>query len=217
MHGADIKMAEIVENPPTSSRPSVSPVGSQPDGELLFCPFCRECFEGTKECPDHELMLVPFLELPKQDEELLDLQTPFGLFEPRFGRAVLAVSALLVLAGFMMPVVTHVSAEGASQSVTGALLSARRAANLWTVPAGGAIWLSILYRRRTRAALRAARLAVMGVGLIGLVSVVFTAFRLHRGAVAAGAEVNPAVGAFLCGLGLVVGSLSVTRLGGPAE
>ena len=46
---------------------------------VLFCPFCRESFEGETHCPEHELALVPFDRLegatnsstqPRDDERL---------------------------------------------------------------------------------------------------------------------------------------------------
>ena len=37
--------------PPSARKPDEAPI--------LFCPFCRDGFEGVEECPEHELTLLP--------------------------------------------------------------------------------------------------------------------------------------------------------------
>ncbi|HVZ36050.1 MAG TPA: hypothetical protein VG963_26665, partial [Polyangiaceae bacterium] len=64
--------------------------------QVLFCPFCRECFEDSSTCPEHELRLVPFDQLtpdPEAREDEGDAAPPTNAeeahlapFDPRFGR-----------------------------------------------------------------------------------------------------------------------------------
>lgn len=134
-------------------RPSSSPV--------LFCPFCRETFEGETKCPEHELTLVPFDELPgssssdalPRDDEQLDT------FDLRFGRAIVGAGALLALIGFACPI-GEITAGSESLLVTGPSIAVTHAPALWVVPGVGLGVLALLATRRTLARMRAIRLVV---------------------------------------------------------
>lgn len=134
-------------------RPSSSPV--------LFCPFCREAFEGETQCPEHDLALVSFEQLPGSkssdvvppDDERLDT------FELRFGRAITALGALLAIVGFACPIGVITSA-GDAVYVTGPSIAVTHAPTLWAVPGIGLGVLVLLARRRTLARMRAIRLVV---------------------------------------------------------
>ena len=41
------------------------PTGAKAGAPILFCPFCRESFEGEAVCPEHDLELVPIDRLPR--------------------------------------------------------------------------------------------------------------------------------------------------------
>src|SRR5690348_17144314 len=68
--------------------------------QVLFCPFCRESFEGATRCPEHDLALVGFEKLgpdpfdPENMPEVID-ETPLSTFDPVFGRGYVAAGAIL--------------------------------------------------------------------------------------------------------------------------
>jgi len=88
--------------------------------KILFCPFCRDGFEGRTECPEHELTLVPIDKLPRKAEATLQSVTLF--VDPRLGRGAVLFGAALVLVGFMAPLVSGagVSASGLEVAIDGA-------------------------------------------------------------------------------------------------
>ena len=149
---------------------------------ILFCPFCRECFEGETVCPDHELALVPLEKLPprpedaraapKDDEKL----APFDL---RYGRAVVAGGALLAIVSFFLPFLTR-AGDGHLITFSAAQLATTVAPNLWTIPFAAVVLLAILARRRTLGQMRGARLVVFLMGLFPAVSAGYTVLRSLR-------------------------------------
>src|SRR3954447_13256416 len=70
------------------------------EDQVLFCPFCRESFEGRSKCPEHDLALVGFDKLgpdpfePENMPEVVD-ETPLATIDPAFGRGYVAAGALL--------------------------------------------------------------------------------------------------------------------------
>jgi hypothetical protein len=187
------------------------------DSPLLFCPFCRECFEGETTCPDHELRLVPFAELPSPRREVPREEAVLPVHDLRFGRAFLLVAAVLVFAGFALPMVTTIVDE--PSTATGFDVAMRVAPNLFAVPAVAAAFLSIFYRRRSLKSLRGARLAVPILALLGVTSLGWTLSSIYRGAgqqsAAWGIEVSvtPEIGVWLMGAGLLVALVAAFRLG----
>ena len=127
------------------------------EGSILFCPFCRECFEGEARCPDHDLALVPFARLPEARRELAD-DEPLLPLDPRFGRGFVFLGAALMLAGFLGPLARTYYGDQEAWD-TGYRLAATRAMNLWMVPMVAAALVAILHRRATLAQLRSVRLA----------------------------------------------------------
>src|SRR5687768_14108562 len=124
-----------------------APAGPPPSGALLFCPFCREAFEGERACPDHELVLVPYEALPearRRDAPAED--EPLSAYDPRLGRAFLFVSVVVILIGFMLPFATT-TAEDRTLTLSGFEIASRRPV-LWAVPAvAGAMILVLAFRR----------------------------------------------------------------------
>ena len=93
------------------------------DSPVLFCPFCRESFEGEKTCPEHELTLVSFDRLgpDPEDPELLPEvidQQPVAMLALGYGRGWVLFGAVLNLLALPMTMV-----RGASASIS---LSYRR-------------------------------------------------------------------------------------------
>ena len=188
-------------------RPFPSPV--------LFCPFCRETFEGETKCPEHELALVPFEQLPgsssaddlPRDDEQLDT------FELRFGRAIVGAGALLAIIGFACPI-GEITAASESVLVTGPSIAVTHAPTLWAVPGIGFAVLVLLATRRTLARMRAIRLVVPLLAW-GVPMSVWSALRkLDRWAEQMTVGEVPAVGHYSWGLGVLGVATLLMIIGG---
>lgn len=128
---------------------------------VLFCPFCRESFEGIERCPSHDLALIDFRQLARV--ELVSDQARLPLHSLRGGRGWLLLGAVLTLCAFFLPLARlsgAVEVESTLWELTG------RAPRLWLLPAAALATLSVLARRRTPAAMRGARVAV---GLLAVI------------------------------------------------
>jgi len=193
-----------------------------PRDSLLFCPFCRECFEEKTHCPEHDLELVSFERLPKEsgrdtprDDERL------APYDPRFGRGIVAAGVLITLAGAFMPLVSRTMRDIHTTYDLSAIDMAvmRIAPNLWTVPLACVVLIAILLRRRTLASLRGTRLVAPIIGLMPAGSVAFTWFQVERGVAAALAHrgiemaVQLEVGAYAIVIGSLVMAIGGVRLG----
>ena len=152
---------------------------------LLFCPFCRECFEGEKECPEHELALVPFDQLPRDPEaEAGDLPAhdqPVSLLDPRFGRGFVMAGIVVASVGFLMPVLS-IATDSRARLFTGFEAASTNAPNLWTVPFVAAMFVWMLARRRTPIAMLGARLAGVVFAIAPLLSLAYTVLKVRQGA-----------------------------------
>ncbi len=193
------------------------------DARILFCPFCRECFEGEARCPEHDLALVSFDALPKTAEDLAhelprddeDVST----FDGRFGRGFVVAGALTFLAAFAMTFV-DITVQGDASGFSGFEAASGRAPNLWTVPFVGVVLIAILVRRRSLAKMRGARLSVMLLGLAPLFAIGYSYFRVLEGAASesarAGAHamnVTPGLGVFVAALGTGLVAYGARKLG----
>jgi hypothetical protein len=129
---------------------------------VLFCPFCRESFEGETVCPEHELRLVPWSELPRparSDDEAV------AWWSPALGRGLLGGGAIGTLLAFL--VAPLASTEGAVRMGGSMLkLAMLGSPKLWLVAMGPLASLAILYRRRAPLELRRARLAALIAALV---------------------------------------------------
>ena len=168
--------------------------------EVLFCPFCRESFEGETQCPEHELALVPFLQLP-ESKVRVDDHSRLSVFDPRFGRAWVALSAVLTLLAFVLPFAELQGDVEAHNSLFD--LARGRNVRLWLVPTASFASLLILVRRRTAPLLRSARLAALVVALVPPV-LAWTTFSGIEAAAevmaersVATVEAHPSIGAYL--------------------
>lgn len=208
------------------------PPDPKADAPLLFCPFCRECFEGEKECPEHELALVPFEKLPRDPEEaareLPAHDEPVSILEPRFGRGLVMAGVVTSLVGFALPVLSIATATQ-TRVFSGFEAAASRAPNLWTVPFVAAMFVWVLARRRTPLQMLGARLAGIVFAIAPLLSLAYTALKVRAGAAQLAERTHQAMevgvehGAVVIALGallLLVGSARLGVLpgakGGPA-
>jgi hypothetical protein len=190
------------------------------DRPLLFCPFCREVYEGETVCPDHELALVAFDALPKRldVDDLPADDEPLPVVDPRFGRGLLFGAAVLGLIGFVLPMVTTSSPDDSIVS-TGMGVASRVAPNLFVIPAISMGLFSILFRRRTLLAMRGARIVVPAMAGVGAASLAYTLFRIREGAVHLGAQlgvpvtVEPDLGVWVMASAMAIALVAGLRFG----
>ncbi|MFT3921461.1 MAG: hypothetical protein QM778_02880 [Myxococcales bacterium] len=148
------------------------------DNQVLFCPFCRESFEGRTTCPEHDLTLVDFAKLgpdplePDNMPEVID-ETPLALVEPTFGRGYVAAGAFL---NALALACNFVRGSSASPGVSTRDLAVTLP-SLWTLGLVSFTLLFILQRRRTPRALRSVRVLVP---VLAFVSPLTAAWAFHR-------------------------------------
>lgn len=173
---------------------------------MLFCPFCREGFEHERECPEHDLLLLPIDRLPPVPERQLERVQLY--LDPRLGRAPVLLGASLVLVGFAAPFVRSgpIGASALEVAIDGAN-------NLWLAAGAAIAVLGILWRRRDRAGLRAARAAVLGLALGGVLPLFYTARRIELMAAAQLTDVEWRWGAWLLLVALAITALGSLFLG----
>jgi hypothetical protein len=153
------------------------------DDRVLFCPFCRESYEGLARCPEHELDLVEFHALPKQAHERQgpgweDVIAPWDV---RFGRGFLAAGVAATVIGFFSPF-TVGTVNDLPVSWSGFEGATGPAPNLWTIPFVAVMFVYFLYRRRTPLAMRGARLAGVLLSLAPSAAVIYSMLNVLRGA-----------------------------------
>ncbi|MFO0682591.1 MAG: hypothetical protein U0234_11095 [Sandaracinus sp.] len=193
------------------------------DARILFCPFCRECFEGETRCPEHELALVPFDELPRNLEDAeADLprdDQSLPPFDFRFGRGWVTAGALAFVASFAMTFV-QIRVQGDARGFTAMEAASAQAPNLWTVPFVGVFLIAILGRRRSLAKMRSARLSVLLLGLAPLFAIGYSYFHVLEGAAQQAAhshgaplDVSPGLGILVAAVGSALVMAGARRLG----
>jgi hypothetical protein len=150
--------------------------------QVLFCPFCRECFEGLTRCPEHDLALVGFERLgpdpldEAHDPDVVD-STPLEPLDPGFGRGWVAAGAVLnaLALGF-----EFVRGVGPSAGLS-VLELAITAPSLWTLPIVSFVLLFVLRRRSTPRALRSLRVLVPMLAFVSPITCGWVMWRLHQG------------------------------------
>lgn len=161
---------------------SPMPESSSNDAKLLFCPFCRECYEGETVCPVHELPLVDFVDLPKQSHErqVGDWEEDLDPWDIRFGRGWIALGAALVAAGFFMPFASA-TVEDQSVAWSGLDLALGPARSMWTVPFVAVLFVWLLLRRRTILQMLGARLVAFLLAFMPVISCAYAMVHMWRG------------------------------------
>lgn len=139
---------------------------------MLYCPFCREAFEDSERCPDHDIALVPLRELRRFSGIAAADEQPLPWWSPQRARGVVALGAVVTLIAFVCPFGSLVGEVELTNTLLA--LARGRAARLWVVPMAAIALLLLLYRRRSPAALRSARLAALFVSLLPSCVVTFT-------------------------------------------
>jgi hypothetical protein len=186
------------------------------DDRVLFCPFCRESYEGKTQCPEHELALVEFAALPKQSHErqLPGWDEPIPLTDLRFGRAWMVAGCALAVIGFFLELAGG-TIDTQQVSFSGFEAATGRAPNLWTVPFAAAMYVAFLYRRKTPAQMRGARLAGTLLAIMPFVSVIYSAWNVQRGAEAAhgAVELSWGIGCYMMAASSVLFAIGALRFG----
>lgn len=154
--------------------------------QVLFCPFCRESFEGRGSCPDHELTLVSFDQLRpdesahEPDDELAEAHAarpvddrPLTLFEPRYGRGIVALGALFDLLALLLRLL-----ELPSSDPPRTYQLAHAIPSLWTLLLVAFTVFFALARRRTLRALRSLRVLMPLLALVSPATLVWAIIRL---------------------------------------
>ena len=196
---------------------------------VLFCPFCRESFEGETLCPEHELSLVPFQKLPAATHDRDDLdewhaldgdppspragdEPELPLLSPSHGRGAIALGALVTAVAFATLPFTAATLGHEQAVVTGVQLANHRATNLWTIAMVVLAQLGVLFVRRTPRSLAGARLVWPILSVVGCASLAHTLSRIAAGT----ASVTPLSPASVAeyGVWVMVGSLLFTALAG---
>jgi hypothetical protein len=177
---------------------------------ILFCPFCREGFEGLRECPEHELTLLPWDRMPRTPSPPIDEVTFF--VDPRLGRGGMLLGASLVVLAFFVPFVRvrGVDASALEVAIDGAH-------NLWLTPIAAMAVLGTLFLRRARHSMRSARLAVIGLAVGGVLPLVYTTERVAAMTVARGDTPEWLWGCWAMWAGLALVALASLGLGGKTQ
>jgi hypothetical protein len=177
--------------------------------QVLFCPFCRESFEGQSQCPEHELALVPLARLAEDDAHEDDLEEPkperdlrpLGLFDPSQARGWVALGALCQLTALPLPLLRLAPDERVATYEL-----ARAIPSLWTLSLIAFTVFYALARRRTPRGLRSLRVVVPALGAVALACLLWAFGRL-------GFQALPAIGSYAIGLGALLLLVAGSRLG----
>jgi hypothetical protein len=184
---------------------------------MLFCPFCKEAYDDLDRCPHHDVALVSLRTLGQLSAARVPDEQSLPWWSPQLGRGWLAAAALVTLVAFLCPF-GHLVGE-VSVSNTLFTLARGRALRLWVVPMAALALLLMLFRRRTPAAMRGARLSALFVSILPSAAVLITWLGASRAADAmatsAGSQVEFRLGlgsglVLMSGVLALVGSL---RLG----
>jgi hypothetical protein len=193
--------------------------------KILFCPFCRECFEGERTCPEHDIALVPLERLPPAELEADEDDdgapaaaagddAPLSLWEPGHGRGLVALGALLNALALAL---VFVRGKSGSDGLAAYELAVT-APSLWTLLLVSFTLLFVLKRRRTPRALRGLRVLVPALAFISPLTVTWVLWRLYAGAAVwapggrhIGLELGPAV--YAVGIAALLTFVGGLRLG----
>jgi polyferredoxin len=147
---------------------------------MLFCPFCKEAFDELTRCPHHDVELVSLRVLGQLSAAKVPDDERLPLWSTRFGRGWLLFGAVGMLLSFFCPFGQLLGDVTISNTLF--TLARGRAFRLWVVPVAALTLLLTLYRRRTPAAMRGARLGALFVSCLPSVVVSITWYGAHSAA-----------------------------------
>jgi len=187
-----------------------------PSSQVLFCPFCTECFEEETLCPHHELKLVPFEQLPTTGKSRAygpSEEVPW--WEWKLGRGWLWASAITMLISFFQPLFALSFGDAFVQESAFEIVMRGEADLLWSIPAIALLLAYLPWRRSSPVAMTRARLAVALITLFPAPMVAYAAIVAQR---ASALETPDALlefsyGVFSLGLALLLGLIGAVRFG----
>ncbi len=154
---------------------------SDSQNKVLFCPFCRECFEEEERCPHHDLSLVSFRELPRPtDREPYGADEPVPLWEWRLGRGWLWLGGALMLVAFFLPVFTMTVGDATIRETPATIVLGGQAALLWSIPIVALILGYLPFWRRTPHSMHKLRVAVPLLALFPVPAVAYSTVLAYR-------------------------------------
>ena len=170
---------------------------------FLFCPFCKESFEGVEVCPFHDLPLVPIDKLRGRQADSESADT-LSMYDVRYGRGALLMGAAISFLSFVWPTLLW---KGTPVSMLHA--ANEGAHHLWVVPAVALVTVAVLWRYRTVESMRRVRFPTAAFGVLACTTILYTLFRFGSvvggdGEDASGLSMNWSMSAAFLGLGLIV-------------
>ena len=190
------------------------------ESSVLFCPFCRESFEGERCCPEHELALVTWDRLApdlagRDDVLLVEEEQRLQWLHVGHGRGLVAFAAVCLVASFLLDFLraTVVGLDGLPTYKLAVTLPAA-----WTLPTVALTVMALLARRRSLEGLRSLRVLVPGLGLISVMALGYVLWRLHMGAAVLSTPgrtigLLPGAGVYAAGVGALLLLVGGARLG----
>lgn len=165
----------------------------------LFCPFCRESFDGERVCPAHALELVPLHRLgsglPRE-----------GFFDAGVARPLALVGALCTTWAMAAPLVVWASHDASAFRV-----ALEMAPQLWAAVTASWLQCALILRATERQRLRSLWPALVGLPLVAALFMAHALWRLLRLADAQQVQMGVGWGAWLLLAGLGFGLLAGIR------
>lgn len=184
---------------------------------MLFCPFCKEGFDEAARCPHHDVQLVSLRALGQLSAARVPDDQRLPWWSPKLGRGFMLAASCGTLLAFFCPFGQLLGEVTVSNTLF--TLARGRALRLWVVPMAALALLLMLFRRRTPAAMRGARLSALFLSALPSAVVLITWLGASKAAdvmaTSAGSEVKFRLGlgswlVFVSGAFALIGSL---RLG----
>jgi hypothetical protein len=147
---------------------------------MLFCPFCKEGFDDVARCPHHDVALVSLRVLGQLSAARVPDDQRLPWWSPKLGRGFLLTAAFMTLLAFLCPFGELLGDVTVSNTLL--TLARGRALRLWVVPMAALALLLILFRRRTPAAMRGARLSALFLACLPSAVVLITWLGASRAA-----------------------------------
>jgi hypothetical protein len=139
---------------------------------MLFCPFCKEAFDDVQRCPHHDVELVSLRVLGQLSAARVPDDQRLPWWSTRLGRGWVVLGALGTLLAFFCSFGQLLGDVSISSTLF--TLARGRALRLWVVPVASLMLLLTLFRRRTPAAMRGARVSALFVSCMPSAVVLIT-------------------------------------------
>ena len=184
-----------------------------PMSTVLFCPFCRESHEGRTHCPDHDLELVAFSDLPERpSDRIFDPDQRLAPWEWRYGRGAMWLGALVLGISFFTDSFELQTNEGSFRESAVELLLRGQVLGLWLVPLVAACAAYLPLWASTPRRLSLLRRPMLALSLTPPAAMIWALFAMRS---ATEGTLNVLMGGWLVFLGCGLCLLGSLRLGAP--